>query len=572
MSGFRQPLTLAPIIRAGAPRASVGYSIRRRLIAAVTVTALAVQPLAPGMLDIGRAYAQSAAPATPEPAKPGTGGTYSGSTAPEKPSTGIFSGSGFPTTPATSPPGHSGLPDLGDESLSMSTPTQERKLGESVVRQIRASGAYLDDPEVNDYLNDLGHRLVAAVPSPDSPFEFEFFAIADPTVNAFALPGGFVGVNMGLILLTQSESELAAVLAHEISHVTQHHYTRSMVGQQRSLLYSLGALALALAAAKAGGSANAGQAISAGVVTAQGLAIQSQLNYTRENEYEADRIGFQRLDAAKFDTSAMATFMERLQKSGRFSEGNAPSYLRTHPVTTERIAEAQARAYGKPYRQVPDSLDFQLVRALLRSYQGTPRDAVDYFDASLAEHKYNSEVAARYGLVASLLRDKNYTRAKSELATLEKIAPPSPMIDAMAGHVYMESGDLNRAIAIFESALAKYPNKMQLIYDYPEALLMAGRAKDAAAFLERELALFPNNGPLHRIAAQTYADLGKKTQQHLHQGEFYAWQGDLRGAVNQLELASKAADADFYQSSVVETRLRALRRELADQQALAKNE
>jgi predicted Zn-dependent protease len=554
----------APIIPAGVPRANIGRSIRKRRIAVVMVAALAAQPLAPATLDVGRAYAQS-----PPPATPSTGGVYSGSVAPQSRGTGIFSGSGLPTAPATSPP-PSGLPDLGDESLSITTPTQERKLGESVVRQIRASGAYLDDPEVNDYLNELGHRLVAAVPSPGSPFEFEFFAVADPGINAFALPGGFVGVNMGLILLTQSESELAAVLAHEISHVTQHHYTRSVVGQQRSLLYSLAALALAIAASRAAGPSS-GDTISAGVAAAQGLAIQSQLNYTRENEYEADRIGFQRLDAAKFDVNAMATFMERLQKAGRFSEGNAPSYLRTHPVTTERIAEAQARAYGKPYRQVPDSLDFQLVRALLRSYQGTPKDAVDYFDASLAEHKYNSEVAARYGLVASLLRTENWTRAKAELATLEKIAPPSPMIDAMAGHVYMESGDLNRAIAIFESALAKYPNKMQLIYDYPEALLKAGRAKDAAAFLERELALFPNNGPLHRIAARTYAELGKKTQQYLHQGEYYAWQGDLRAAVNQLELASKAADADFYQSSVVETRLRALRRELADQQALAKN-
>ena len=547
------------------PRPTRSTRFRTRIVAAVAATALVVQPLTPGLLGASSAYAQSSAPATGS----STSGVYSGSVAPETRGTSIFSGSGVPSAPATSAPSTQALPDLGDESQSIATPAQERKLGESVVRQIRASGAYLDDPEVNDYLNELGHRLVAA--TPDSPFEFEFFAMADPTINAFALPGGFIAVNMGLILLTQSESELAAVLAHEISHVTQHHFTRSMAAQQRSLLYSLGALALALAASRMGGSASSGQAVMAGVSAAQGLAIQSQLNYTRENEYEADRLGFQRLEAAKFDVNAMATFMERLQRQGRFTEGTAPSYLRTHPVTTERIAEAQARAYGKPYRQVADSMDFQLVRALLRSYQGTPKDAVDYFTAALAEHKYNYEAAARYGLVASYLRSENYTRAKAELATLEKTAPPHPMIDAMAGHVYMESGDLDRAIARFESALAKYPSKMQLIYDYPEALLKAGRARDAAVFLERELALFPSNGPLHRIAAKTYAELGKRTQQYLHQGEFYAWQGDLKGAINQLELASKAADADFYQSSVVETRLRAMRRELAEQQALAKN-
>jgi predicted Zn-dependent protease len=263
--------------------------------------------------------------------------------------------------------------------------------------------------------------------------------------------------------------------------------------------------------------------------------------------------------------------MERMQKSGRFTDGNAPSYLRTHPVTVERISEAQARAFGKPYRQVPDSLDFQLVRALLRSYQGTAKEAVTFFSTALDEHKYNSEIAARYGLVASLLRAQDFTRAKAELAKLAKSAPPSPMIDAMEGHVLMESGDLTAAIAKFETALSKYPNKLQLVYDYPQALMRAGRTKEAAAFLDRSLERFPGNGSLHRIAAKAYAELGKKQQQYRHQGEYYAWQGDLKGAVSQLELASRATDGDFYLSSVVETRLRSLRKELAEQQAMAKN-
>ena len=287
--------------------------------------------------------------------------------------------------------------------------------------------------------------------------------------------------------------------------------------------------------------------------------------------YQADRIGFQRLEVAGFDTAAMATFMTRMQKTGQFADNNAPSYLRTHPITYERVAEAQSRAYGRPYRQVPDSPDFHLVRALLRSYNGTAKEAVAYFRSALAEKKYNSEAAARYGLVASLLRAQDYPRAKAELALLEKSAPPHPMIDVMAGHVLMEAGELDAAIVRFQAGLARYPNKMQLVYDYPEALLKAGRTKEAAAFLERELARFPNNGPLHRIAARAYAALGMKQQQHRHQGEYYAWQGDLRGAIVQLELAAKAGDGDFFQSSVVETRLRTLRRELTEQQALAKN-
>ena len=163
------------------------------------------------------------------------------------------------------------------------------------------------------------------------------------------------------------------------------------------------------------------------------------------------------------------------------------------------------------------------------------------------------------------------TRAKVELATLEKIAPPHPMIDAMADHVFMESGDLEAASKRIEGALQRYPNKLQLIYDYPEALLREKRPADAAAFLEAELARYPANGPLHGIAARAYAELGQKMQQHRHQAEHYAWQGDLKGAITQLELASKANDGDFYKSSVVETRLRALRRDLDEQKQLAKN-
>lgn len=513
------PMHPPPLVPSLKPQvAAAAQPLRRRVLALVAAIAFAAQPLAPAVTDIGLLHAQSLAPR----AQP--------------------------------------LPDLGDESQAMLSPVQERKLGESIIRQVRASGAYMNDPEVNDYLEELGHRLVAAVP--EGRRDFEFFAVPDPAINAFALPGGYVGVNTGLILLAQNESELAAVLAHEISHVTQHHVTRMIAGQQRTLLLSLAALAVAIAAARAG----SGQAASAAAASAQALGIQSQLNFTRDHEYEADRIGFQRLDAAGFDVTAPAAFMERLQRASRFAEGNTPSYLRTHPITYERIAEAQSRAQFKPYRQIPDSLDFHLVRALLRSYNGTPQEAVQSFENALAERKFNNEIAARYGLVASLLRARDYKRAKSEMATLEKMAPPHPMIDAMVGHVYLDAGDVDLAINRFGTALARYPNKMQLVYDYPEALLTANRPKEAVAFLERELVRFPNDGRLHRSAAKAYAALGKQMQQHRHQAEFYAWQGDLRGAVTQLELASKAGDGDFYQASVVETRLRTLRQELQEQQ------
>jgi predicted Zn-dependent protease len=455
------------------------------------------------------------------------------------------------------------LPDLGDAAQVGFSPAQERKLGEAIMRQARASGGLLNDPEVNDYLNELGNRLVAA--APDARQDFEFFAVPDAGINAFALPGGFVGVNAGLVLLAQSESELAAVLAHEITHVTQRHIARMLQGQQQSMLMSLAALAVALLAARAGGSSS-GDLASAAIATSQALAIQNQINFTREFEYEADRIGFQRLAVAGFDVRAAGAFMERMQRSSRFLEGTTPSYLRTHPVTYERIAEAQARAHTFAYRQIPDSPDFHMVRALLRSYQGEAQEAVQFFQTALAERKFNDEIAVRYGLVAAYLRGKDYAKAKQALATLEKMAPQHPMIEAIAGHVLLESGEVEAAIVRLERALQRYPNKMQLVYDYPEALIKAGRYTDAAKFCDEQLARFSGNGTLHRTAARAYAGLDRKLKQHYHQGEYYAWLGNLRGAVDQLQLASRAGDANFYDASVIETRLRALRREIVEQQ------
>lgn len=456
-----------------------------------------------------------------------------------------------------------GLPDLGDSAQKLMTPAQERRLGETAVKQMRAAGGYLEDPEVNDYLNELGRKLVSA--RPDTRFDFEFFAVPDPSINAFAIPGGFIGVNTGLILLAQTESELASVLAHEISHITQNHMARLIAGQQNALLLSLAALAVALVAARSN-SSSANDLVGAAITSAQALAIQNQLNFTREHEYEADRIGFLRLQAAGFDAASAATLMERLQKASRFTDGSVPSYLRTHPVTYERIAEAQSRARDRPYRQVADSLDFQMVRALLRSYVGRSHEAVSWFDGAIAERKYNSEIAVRYGLVAALLRDGKLPRARTELAALERTAPPHPMIEAIAGHVLLESGDATGAVARFEAALARYPNKMQLVYDYPDALLKAGRAADAAQFAERELQRFPTDGLLHRAAAKAYAAQNRRLKHHMHQGEYYAWQGNLRGAIDQFELAIKAGDANFYDSSIVETRLRALKRDQAELQ------
>ncbi|MEP7085665.1 MAG: tetratricopeptide repeat protein, partial [Betaproteobacteria bacterium] len=212
------------------------------------------------------------------------------------------------------------------------------------------------------------------------------------------------------------------------------------------------------------------------------------------------------------------------------------------------------------------SRDFHFVRALLKSYQGaTAKEAILDFDTSLAERKFNDEAATRYGLVAALLRDKQLERATKELATLEKKAAPHAMIEAIAGQVLAQSGQREAAIARYKTALQRYPNHLQLVYDYPDALIETKQYAAAVQFIDGQLQRFPNDGRLHQLAAKTYAALGKKMLQNIHQGEYYVRLGNLRGAIEQFELAVKAADGNFYQVSTAESRLRGLRQELAEQ-------
>ncbi|MBI4190866.1 MAG: M48 family metallopeptidase [Betaproteobacteria bacterium] len=445
-----------------------------------------------------------------------------------------------------------GLPDLGDVSQTELSPIQERRLGESIMRQIRADRSYSDDAEVTDYLNTLGYRLVSA--SPESRQPFDFFLIVDPQVNAFALPGGFIGVNSGLVLTAQSESELASVLAHEVAHVTQRHITRMIAAQKQAQLTSLVGFALAILAARANS-----QLAEAALAASQANYIQSSLNFTRDNEREADRAGFQILDRAGFDPQAMAVFFERLQRSTRFYETSAPSYLRTHPLTFERIADMQNRSQNLPYRQVPDSLEFQLIRAKLKAPQDSPQESVAFFEESLKERKYLSEAASRYGLVAALMRAKAYSRAREELQALRKTVRTSPIVETLAAQLYGMAGNNAAALQTYREALRNYPGYRALVYDYADALLREGQPEEALKLVESRLQYAMSDYRLYQLQAKSYAALNNYLLQHRALAEYYYRLGNLPAAIEQLVLAQKSGDGDFYQLSSVDARLRELR-------------
>ena len=441
------------------------------------------------------------------------------------------------------------LPDLGEVSRQYFSDQEEQTLGRAIMRDVYADPRYLDDPEIESYLNQLGYKLVSV--STRNQREFTFFVVNDPSINAFAMPGGNIGVHTGLLLAAQSESELAGVVAHEIAHVTQDHIARMVASQSQSYWPTMAALALALLASRSNPNV-AGAAIA----TTQAYSIQNQLNYSRDYEREADRLGYDMLNRSGYDVRGMSGFFSRLQRANRFYDTSAPAYLRTHPLTTDRIADMESRSETAPYQQVEDSLDFQLVRARLRAQEDSAQDAVLAARKVLDEKRYNSETAARYGLVTALIRARQFKDAETEAQKLPSGKTGSPMIQLLIARTALAAGNQMLALQRYQAGSQAYPGYRPLQYGYISALLAAGRSSDAQAQVDRQLALYPLDRRLWRLAAQTHAQQGHRLLSHRAQAEAAALSGNLVAAIEQIALGIKAGDGSFHEMSAAEARRR----------------
>jgi len=465
------------------------------------------------------------------------------------------------------------LPTLGEVASDDLSPANERKLGEAIMRQALRDPTYLPDPDATEYLNALGYQLVAT--SPARHMDFGFFLVRDPMLNAFALPGGFIGVHTGLILAAQSESELAAVMAHEIGHVEQRHIARMLAKQKDSTAIAIGALLLALLAARSN-SSSSGDLTQAAILGGQAAAVQQQLNFSREAEREADRVGFQILVDAGFDSRAMATFFGRLQQNSRIYESSAaPAYLRTHPLTVERIGDIQNRVRETRVHLHPDSLDFNLVRARLRVLQDPTiqgaRDAQEHFSSQLREKSAASEVAAQYGLSLALVRLSQPQPAYEAALAARRLAKqqPAPMLDkAVSDARYAAArtpAERDAAIALARDATARFPLSRMTAMHYVDLLQRDGRHDVAVAYLREQLALPRSDSTYFSLLARSYSELGQRTLQHQAVAEAYLLMGSTPAALEQLQLARKAADADFYVLSEVDARVRQLAQQMKEQ-------
>ncbi len=462
------------------------------------------------------------------------------------------------------------LPDLGDVSQTVLTPQDEQRIGEQIMRDVSTSDDVVQDIEIIDYLNALGNRLVAT--SPDKLQKFNFFVVQDNSINAFAMPGGVVGVHTGLIAVSNSESELASVLGHEIGHVSQHHLARMLASQKYDTFKNIAGIALALLVARSNPElANGALAASSAV------GVQRQLDYTREHEREADRVGLSILDAAGFDVRAMPAFFTTLQRGTRFSEGTAPSFLRTHPLTAERIADVANRVETMPYRQVTDSLTFNLVKAKLRATTGLAQDAVEQFQDNIKEHRFANETAEHYGLAIAMLRKNDVASAQNQMQWLRKniqknngqnngqnnqqnVLIESPMIETLDARIQVARNNPQAAAAQYAKGLSAYPTHRGLIYGYAEHFLAINQADKAIKLVQEKQSLYPNDAYFYDILAKAYTQKNKNLLRFQAQGEAYYRQYNLQKAIEQMELAAKAKDGNFYEQSIVEARLKELRR------------
>ena len=451
------------------------------------------------------------------------------------------------------------LPDIGTPANATLTLDDEHQIGLMIVRGLRDQGQIVEDPEISDWIQNLGSRIAAQ--APDGGQRFRFFVVRDAAINAFALPGGFIGVNQGLIIATANESQLASVIAHEVAHVTQRHIARSIRAQGRQSLASAAAI---LAAILIGATTGAGDAVQAGIAIAQGTAAQQRINFTRANEYEADRVGIGFLAAAGFDPRAAADFFEIMSRRNGLAGINVPEFLRSHPVTSNRIAETRDRAAQLPVQRVIESPGYAFARERVRVLGGrADADLRPYYAARREQRPLGpGEV---YGEALALLAAGQAAAAVGPLLEVSGSAPGVPMLEASLGQALQAAGRKDEALETLRQALKVAPRNVPLSVRYGEMLLQQGRGREAHDLL---LDVFNNVAPTPaqiRLTAMAASSAGDVGDAYYYMSEYHIASGDLPMATQQLELALAAPNLTGVQRARFQARLDEIRKFLAEQ-------
>ena len=452
------------------------------------------------------------------------------------------------------------LPDMGSPADAILNSNEESQIGRMIMRDIRRSGQVVEDPLVNEYINEIGSRIVAQTSEGD--YDFSFFVIEDERINAFALPGGYIGVHTGLLEATRSEDELAGVLAHEVAHVTQRHIARAIHANSRQSILSTAIMLGAIIVAAAGGS---GDAVQGAMAVAQGTAAQQQINFTRTNEYEADRVGIAALADAGFDPYGMASFFEVMARQTTTSpEMRAPEFLRTHPVTSARVAEARSRARDYPAIRSDDAISYGIARVrMIVARFDTAKKAVAYFEKRPYENQTDIE---RYGRAVAYQRAGKHWEA---LEIFQDLLDEDKSVTAYhigLGQAQVALDQPRDALETYERALGLFPRNVPLVIDYGEHLLQLGLPVKAHTLLLDLLNNVPPTPEQVRLIARAASEAGEDAESLYYLSEYRLMIGDLAGGIGFLQQALRLPQLQEIQRARFEARIDFIREFMSEEQ------
>ena len=447
----------------------------------------------------------------------------------------------------------SDLPALGDSSSSIVSPEQEHRLGRAWLSVLRGQIDQLSDPQLKDYVETSVYRLAETSQLEDR--RLEFVLLDSPQINAFAAPGGIVGVNGGLLLHAQTEAEYASVMAHELAHLSQRHFARGVEAQQRMQIPVMAAMLAGIVAAAAG----AGDAGIATIMGAQAAAIQEQRRFSRQNEQEADRIGLLNLEKAGYDPRAMPSMFERLMRQYRY-DSKPPEFLLTHPVTESRIADTRNRAEQYPAKGVEDSLRYQLMRArTLLIYEETPGIAAKRFRDMLDNNPKLD--AARYGLAIAQIKSGRLNEARTELDALLAKEPNEIVYNLAMVDLDIAANRVDAARQRVDKLRGLYPKSYPLEQARIDLMLKQGQNQEAEAALDQLLKQRGNDPDVWYQVAEVRGLTRNIIGLHQARAEFFALVGDYDQALEQLDLAKRRASSNFPLASRIDARQQELMEE-----------
>ncbi|MBU3578109.1 M48 family metalloprotease [Polynucleobacter sp. UK-Kesae-W10] len=476
------------------------------------------------------------------------------------------------------------LPDMGDPGGDSLSRIDERKYGELIMREIRPDPDYSNDLPLYDYLNQMERRLIqtakklqlgGANEQGSGAYNFEIFAVKDSSINAFALPGGFIGFHTGLIVDAETDSEVASVMGHETGHVLQRHLARQMDKQATNTMIALagmvlGALAMSRNPQAAAGLMQGGQA----------AAINNQLSYSRDAEREADRVGFQILNSSGYDVNGAPDFFQRLQKITGIMDKGVPTYVRTHPLTTDRIADMQDRVRSTPQYAVPATSEFYFIKARARMEQAGSSsglyDLKNTFDSLSKQAQPGKQMEGFYGLALIAQRQGKIDVAETNLqqarnlsqkynASNPSTARPSLALDIMSSELALAKGKNDEALQIAQAALRSNPQSYAAAVAMINADLKLGKTNDAITWLKARTKAQPNEIIWWSLLSKAYDQANNIPMRHYALGEKYALEGAWPSALEQMRIARSAAGSDFYQGSTIDARLREMQRQYNDE-------